>query len=137
MSRTEVSTLLGQPSGPGEAKGPERDEDSSGQVSYCMFRTTTGGLIVSVVEFASPAEAKKALTQNLVKKRMEEDDAKVTEETGIGERSFYGLSNEGSTYVFLKGNKAVGIGVGGAGAPKTTAFKASLKASAIAVAAKL
>jgi hypothetical protein len=94
-------------------------------------------LIVSLVEFSSPAEAKKAMTSNLVKKRMDGDDAKVTEEPGIGERSFYGVSDQGSMYVFLKGNKVAAVGVGGMNAPKTAAFKASLKASAMAIAAKL
>lgn len=40
-------------------------------------------------------------------------------------------------YVFLKGNKVVGLAVGGSGAPKAAAVKALLKANAIAVAAKL
>lgn len=137
LSRAEAATLLGQPVGPGAAAGPVRDEDSSGQISYCSYRAGTAGLIVSIVDFASPAEARKALTLNLVKERMDEDDAKVSEEPGIGERSFYAVSSEGSSYVFLKGNKVVGVAVGGPGSPKPAAVKGALKASALAAAARL
>ncbi len=137
ISRADVSTLLGQPALAGAATGPSKDEDSSGQLSYCTYRAGTAALIVSVVEFSSAAEAKKTLTLNLVKGRMNEDGAKVTEEPGIGERSFYALSAEGSMYVFLKGNKVVGLAIGESGAPKAAAAKPALKANTIAVAAKL
>ena len=137
LSRAEATTLLGQTAGPGSAAGPEDDDDSSGKVSYCTYRAGTAGLIVSVVDFTSAAEAKKTLTLNLVKRRMDEDDAKVSEEPGIGERSFYAVSGEGSSYVFLKGSKVVGVAVGGPGSPKPAAVKAALRASALAVAGKL
>ena len=106
-------------------------------MSYCTYRAGTSAIIVSVVEFSSPAEARKELTLKLVKDRMDEDGAKVSEEPGIGEKSFYASTSEGSMYVFLKGNKVVGVAIGGQGAPKAAAVKAALKASAIAAAAKL
>ena len=137
MSRADATALLGKPVAAGTAAGPARDEDSSGQVSYCTYRAGTSAIIVSVVEFASPAEAKKSLTLNLVKNRMDDDGAKVSEESGIGEKSFYAATTEGSMYVFLKGAKVVGVAIGGEGAPKPAAVKAALKASAMAVAAKL
>jgi hypothetical protein len=137
VSRAEASALLGQPAGAGAATPATRDEDSSGQLSYCTYRAPASALIVSVVEFATPGEARKSLTVNMVKSRMEEEATKVSEEPGIGERSFYAASAEGSMYVFLKGNKVVGLAVGGPSAPKAAAVKAALKASAIATAAKL
>ena len=76
-------------------------------------------------------------TLNMVKSRMDEPGTKVSEEPGIGERSFYAASDEGSMYVFLKGNKVVGVAVGGPGAPKAAAVKDALKKSALAAAAKL
>lgn len=137
VSRADASALLAQPAGAGAAAGPVRDEDSSGQISYCTYRAATSALIVSVVEFANPSEAKKALTLNLVKSRMDEEGTKVSEEPGIGDRSFYAASGEGSMYVFLKGNKVVGLAVGGPGAPKAAAVKGALKASSLVAAAKL
>ena len=137
VTRTEASALLGQPSAPGAKSGPARDEDSSGQLSYCTYKAGTAALIVSLVEFSSPAEAKKALTANLVKRRIGEDDAKVTEEAGIAERAFYAVTAEGSMYVFIKGSTVVGLGIGGPGSPKAATVKGALKANSIAVAAKL
>ncbi len=137
MSSAEASALLSQSAGAGTAAGPARDEDSSGQISYCTYRAGNAGLILSVVEYSSPAEAKKALTLNLVKRRMDEDDAKVSEESGIGEKTFYAVSGEGSMYVFLKGNKVVGLAVGGPGSPKPAAVKEALKTRVMAVAARL
>ena len=137
VSRTDASATLGKPSAPGTSSGPERDEDSSGQVSYCTYRAGTSAMIVSVVEFASSAEATKALTLNMVKGRMDEDGTKVSEEPGIGEKTFYAVSTEGSMYVFLKGNKVVGVAIGGPGSPKAAAVKGALKANAIAAAAKV
>jgi hypothetical protein len=136
ISRADASTLLSQPVNAGTADGPARDEDSSGQLSYCTYRGATASVLVSVVEFSSPAEAKKELTINLVKRRMDEDDAKVSEEPGIGERSFYAVSPTGSMYVFLKGNKVVALALGGSAAPKAAAIKAPLKADTMAIAAK-
>ena len=137
MSSADASALLSQSAGAGITAGPARDEDSSGQISYCTYRAGNAGLILSVVEYSSPADAKKALTLNLVKRRMDEDDAKVSEESGIGEKTFYAVSGEGSMFVFLKGNKVVGLAVGGAGSPKPAAVKGALKARATAVATKL
>ena len=136
VSSADASALLGQSVGAGKAAGPARDEDSSGQISYCAYRAGSAGLILSLVEYSSPAEAKKALTLNLVKRRMDEDDAKVSEEMGVGERTFYAVSGEGSMYVFLKGNKVVGLALGGPGSPKPAAVKEALKARAMAVAAR-
>jgi hypothetical protein len=137
MSSADASALLSQSAGAGKAAGPTRDEDSSGQISYCTYRAGNAGLILSVVEYSSPVEAMKALTLNLVKGRMEEDDAKVSEEPGVGEKTFYAVSGEGSMYVFLKGNKVVGLAVGGPGSPKPAAVKAALRARVMAVAARL
>jgi len=137
MSSADASALLSQSAGAGQAAGPARDEDSSGQISFCTYRAGNTALILSVVEYSSPAEAKKALTLNLVKRRMDEDDAKVSEESGIGEKTFYAVSGEGSMYVFLKGNKVVGLAVGGPGSPKPAAVKDALKSRGMAVAAKL
>ena len=137
VSSADASTLLRQSVGPGKAAGPARDEDSSGQISYCTYRAGNAGLILSVVEYSSSAEAKKALTLNLVKRRMDEDDAKVSEESGIGERTFYAVSGEGSMYVILKGNRVAGLAVGGPGSPKPAAVKEALKTRIMAVAARL
>jgi hypothetical protein len=77
------------------------------------------------------------LTKNLVKERLDEDDARVSEEGGLGEKSLYGVSAKGAMYVFLKKNKVVGVGAGGAKLNKAAASKESLHGAARSVAYKI
>lgn len=138
LSASDASALVGQ-SAKGVPAGPEKDEDSPGQMSYCTYRSSaapTKALIVSVVEFRSDAEAKTYLTKNLIQSRMDDEAAKVTEEGGIGERSFYGATNEGAMYVFLKKNKVVGVALGGAPLAKTIGVKEALQRAAQSIASK-
>jgi len=137
LSRNDAAAILGQPVAQVTPAGPQRDEDSGGQLSYCTYRAAASSVVVSVVEFASGAEARKQLTKNLVKERMDEDDAKVSEEAGLGEKSFYGVSAKGAMYVFLKKNKVVGVGAGGAKLNKAAASKESLRGAASSVASKI
>jgi hypothetical protein len=113
LSQSDAAAILGQPIAQVTPAGPRRDEDSSGQLTYCTYRGASSALIVSVVEFTSGAEARKQLTSNLVRERMDAEDAKVSEEPGLGEKSYYGTSARGSMFVFLKKNRVVGVGVGG------------------------
>lgn len=136
LSKADAAALLGQPIVAVAPAGPERDEDSGGQLSFCTYRGATSAVIVSVVEFAAETEARKQLSINLVRERMDEGDAKVTEEPGLGERAFYGASSNSAMYVFLKKNKVIGIAVGGAKVSEATASKAPLRAAALSIAAK-
>ena len=136
LSRADATALLAQPVVQVTPAGPERDEDSGGQLTYCTYRAAASAVIVSVVEFSSGTEARKQLTKNLVQERMDAGDAKVSEEPGLGEKSFYGASANGAMYVFLKKNKVVGVAIGGK-AGKAAASKASLRKAARAVASKL
>lgn len=136
LSQADATALLAQPVTQVTPAGPEPDEDSGGQLTYCTYRAATAAVIVSVVEFASSAEARKQLTKNLVQERMDAEDAKVTEESGVGERSFYAVSSTGSMYVFLKNNKVVGVAIGGKPG-KARASKEALRSAAQAVASKV
>lgn len=68
---------------------------------------------------------------------MDAEDAKVSEEIGLGERSFYGASAKGEMYVFLKKNKVVGLGIGGSQPSKPSVSKEPLRSAAQAVATKV
>ncbi len=137
LSRADAALVLGTAPVQITPAGPEPDEDSPGRLSYCTYRAAASALIVSVVEFTSADEARKQLTRNLVQGRMEADDAKVVDEVGVGEKSFYGESGKGAMFVFLKKNKVLGIGIGGAPAKKTTSSKEVLRHAAQILAAKL
>jgi hypothetical protein len=135
LSQNEAAALLGQPVAQVTPAGPKHDEDSGGQMSYCTYRATATAVIVSVVEFFSAAEAQKQLTKNLVQERMRAEDAKISEEPGVGEKSFYGVSTRGAMFVFLKKNKVVGVGIGGKPG-QALASKEALRSAAQAVASK-
>ena len=137
LSQKDAAALLGQPVAQVTPAGPQRDEDSGGQLIYCTYRAAASAVIVSVVEFSSGTEARKQLTKNLVQERMDAEDAKVTEEPGLGERSFYGVSTKGAMYVFLKKSKVVGVAIGGDKPGKAAASKESLRITAQAVASKI
>ncbi len=137
LSKGDAAALLGQPVAAVSPAGPERDEDSGGQMTYCTYRGASLAVVVSVVEFTGEAEARKQLSANLVRGRMDAEDAKVTEEPGLGERAFFGASANGAMYTFLKKNKVIGVALGGAKAPAAAASKARLKSAALSIAAKL
>jgi hypothetical protein len=137
LSQKDAAALLGQPVAHVTPAGPQRDEDSSGQLTYCTYRAAASAVIVSVVEFPSGTEARKQLTKNLVQERMDAEDAKVSEEPGLGERSFYGVSTKGAMYVFLKKSKVVGIAIGGDKPRKSAASKEALRGAAQTVASKI
>lgn len=132
-SRAEAGAALGQPITAAVPTGPQRDDDSTGQLSYCTYRAAKSGLVVSVVEFSSAAEARKQATAHLVEAHS--DEAKVVEEKGVGERTFWALSAQGASYTFLKGARVVAVAAGGAGQPAQR--KDALRNLASAIAKKL
>jgi hypothetical protein len=123
----------------GSAAGPEKDDDSGGQMTFCNYRGTAKpvGLIVSIIEFASEAAARKQLTTDLVESQIGDDEAKVTEEGGIGDKSYYAATPKGSMYVFLKKSRIVGVALGGPGAGDAKATKPALLAAAQAAASRI
>jgi hypothetical protein len=137
LSQAEAAVLLASPVTQVTPVGPQRDEDSGGQLTYCTYRAAASAAIVSVVEFPSGAEAQRQITRNLVQDRMDADDTKVSEESGLGEKSFFGVSAKGAIYVFLKKGKVVGIAIGGAKPGKAAASKESLRSAAQAVASRI
>jgi hypothetical protein len=137
LSRAEAAALLGEPVAGVTPAGPERDEESGGKLTFCTWRAANAALVVSVVEFASPADARKQLDANLVQDRMEGKDAKLAEETGVGERSFWGETPKSAMMTFLKSNKVAGIAVGGTLSGPPAGRKAALRKAALAIAASL
>ncbi|HEX4984782.1 MAG TPA: hypothetical protein VFV71_01795 [Burkholderiales bacterium] len=133
LSQSDAAALTGQPVTNVDAAPARRDEDSGGQLNYCTYRSAGSAAVVSVVEFPSEVAARKQLSAAMVRGRMDNDGARVTEESGIGEKAYYGISTQGSMIVFVKNNKVVAIGAGGT----KPAPKEALRKVALAVAGKL
>ena len=136
LAQSEAAAVTGQPIVEVTPGGPQRDEDSGGQLSYCTYRAAASAVIVSVVEFASGDEARKQLSKSVAQERADAHAARMREEPGLGEKSFYGASAKGASFLFVQGNKVIGVGVGGASAGDSNGLKESLRAAAKAVASK-
>jgi hypothetical protein len=136
LAQTEAAAVTGQPIVEVMPGGPRRDEDSGGQLSYCTYRAAASAVVVSVVEYPSHDDALKQLSKSVAQERVDMPAAGMKEEPGLGEKSFYGASAKGATFLFLQGNKVIGVGVGGAGPVDGAGVKESLRAAAKAVAAK-
>lgn len=136
LAQSEAAVVVGQPVTQVIPAGPERDDESGGQLSHCTYRAANAALVVSVVEFPSGAEAREQLTKNLVQERVEGDNAKVSEEPGLGDKAFYGATAKGATFVFLYKNKVIGVGVGGPGTGQRAGLKELLRTAAKTVASK-
>jgi hypothetical protein len=133
----DASALLKQPVVAANTIGPEKDEDSTGIVSTCFYRTANGAAMFTIVEFGSAAEAQKQMTAAYVNKQMGVDDAKTVPEPGVGERAYWSVSSGGAAITFLNGRHVVQIGVGGEGIKQPAAFKSALKAVAVTLAGKI
>jgi hypothetical protein len=61
----------------------------------------------------------------------------VSEESGLGEKSFYGVSATGAMYIFLKKGKVVGLALGGSPTARANVSKDALLKAAQAAASKI
>jgi hypothetical protein len=136
LAQSEAAAVTGQPIVEVTPGGPRRDEDSGGQLSYCTYRAAASAVVVSVVEFPSGDDARKQLNKSVAQEQADAKAARMREEPGLGEKSFYGASDKGASFLFVQGNKVIGVGVGGASPVDGAGLKESLKAAAKAVASK-
>lgn len=131
VSKGEATSLLGQPVTHMTPSKPEKDEDTGGMLTYCSYRAGTLALVVSVVEFSSPAEARKNTTKEMAAGRLE-GKAKVTDESGLGERAYWAVSNQSTAagYTVQKGTRVLGIMLGGQGLGAPEKHKEALRKAA-------
>jgi len=132
LSRDDAAGLSGQPLVAVTPAGPVPDEDSGGHLSYCTYRATGAAVVLSIVEFASTAQAAKQLNERWVAECMDADDARVAAEGGIGDKACWAESSEAAPFTFLKGARVVQIGIG-----ETEGRKEALRALALALSKKL
>jgi len=136
LAQSEAAAVMGQAIVEVMPGGPRRDEDSGGQLSYCTYRAAASAVVVSVVEFPSHDDALRQLGKSVAQERAGAQAARMQEEPGLGEKSYFGASSKGATFLFLKQNKVIGVGVGSAGPIDGAGLKESLRAAAKAVAGK-
>jgi hypothetical protein len=131
VSKGEAASLLGQPVTHMTPSKPEKDEDTGGMLTYCSYRAGTLALVVSVLEFSSPAEARKNTTKEVAAGRLDED-AKVIDESGLGDRAYWVFSTQTAAagYIVQKGTRVLGIMRGGQGLGAPEKHKEALRKAA-------
>lgn len=137
FSSAEATKLIGQPVKGPTVIGPLKDEDSPALATHWTYQAKESAVVVSRLDFASAAEARKYATLAFVKRQNEDNDAKITEEPGVGEKAFWSATEKGCALIFLKGSHLTSIGMGGQNIGSPESHKAALKAAAIALASKL
>ena len=128
VSKGEATALLGQPVTQMTPGKPEKDDDTGGMLTHCSYRAGTLALVVSVVEFSSPAEARRNTTKEMAAGRLE-GDAKVIDESSLGDRAYWAVSTKAAAagYTVLKGTRVLGIMLGGQGLGAPEKHKEALR----------
>jgi len=135
VGKGEATSLLGQPVTHMTSGKPEKDEETGGMLTYCSYSAGTLALVVSAVEFSSPAEARKNTTKEIAASRLElEGDAKITDESGLGDRAYYCWTDSTKTaaagYIVQKGTRVLGIMLSGQGLGAPEKHKEALRKAA-------
>ena len=137
FSATEAAKLLGQPVVHSQTIGPEKDDESPAQTIHWSYRGKERAVIVGRLDFPSAAEAAKYANVEQIKKMGDdEEDGKITPESGLGEKAFWAVNSRSGMLVFLKGSTIGAIALGGK-LDSPESHKAALKAAAIDIANRL
>lgn len=136
LSKADAARLLGQPVISVKVIGPEKDDDAPAEGTHWIYQAGDGSLVVTRMTFASAAEAQKFTSPDFIKKQMDESEAKISVEAGVGEKSFWVVSAEAAGWTFLKGKHIGSIAFGGKKGGAPVAQKAALKSAAQTIAEK-
>jgi hypothetical protein len=137
VDRGVVTRLLGHPITATSPAPEQRDAETGGMLSYCTYEGGPAGLVVSVVRFGNVAEARHAATRRLAARRLDEANATVEEEGGLGDRAFWAYTEEGAEWVVLKGTVLIGVALGGRADRPPGSLKSLLREATVAAMAKL
>ena len=137
VSKAEAIALLGQPVTAVTPSSEQVDEDTGGKLIYCALRTEKSALVVSVVSFSSAKEALAKMTKQHAVERMEGDNAKITEEKGLGDQAFWATTDLGAEYIVIKGSRVLGLALGGKLPNPPASYREALRKIVISAVAKL
>lgn len=137
FSSAEAAKLLGQPVGHTNTIGPEKDDEAPAEATHWSYMASDAVVTVTRLKFASAADAAKFATPEFVKKEIDEDEAKVVAEPGVGDKGFWTVTTGGAGISFLKGASIASVALVGKDIGPPESHKAALKAAALSIAAKL
>jgi hypothetical protein len=137
VDRAVVARLLGHPITATSPAPEQRDDETGGMLSYCSYQGGPAGLVVSVVRFDSPAEARRVATARLAARRLDEENATVEEVRGLGDRAYWAYTGEGAEWVVLKGTNLVGVALGGRAGRSPSSLRSELREATVAAMRRL
>jgi len=127
VGRNDVAAVLGGPVLAATPSGPMRDAASGGRIAMCTYDSAGGAVVVSVTTFATADLAGRAATRAYVAGRLDGSDVAVSDEGGIGDRAFFGVSSAGARWVVLRGTELVEVAAGGAAIRPAASAKGRLR----------
>lgn len=138
LNREAASELLGQQVATPAPSGPEPDEDTGGTRTTCVYQAGTRMLILVRVAYASAAAAREATTQELVEERYGEgeDDFRVTEEPGLGDKAYWAYNPRAAEFIVIKGPTVLALILGGMPKEPST-YRAQLRGATAMATTKL
>lgn len=113
VPRSEMAAAIGEAISSAKLDGPDVDQASGSRTWTCTYKLANGILAVSVAEFASASAARNFITLDNLKKELKDVEIQVTEEKGIGDRSFLLRDEEGLALTVLKGARYYAVTAGG------------------------
>jgi hypothetical protein len=120
-------------------QGPEKIDDTKGTVTYCSGFASgpTGGVnvVVSIMTFSSPAEAKSVATTEALAAQIQDGKATIQSDSAKGDPAYWAFSKETGAYTVFKGAKVISLVVSGEKPP--AAHKARARELALQIAGKV
>lgn len=139
----EATALLGVPVTAGKPTPEEKDDDTSGMVSYCMLQSAgQKAVMVVIVRFASAATALKEVNKGMIESSVsnpddDNDPTKVDPENGIGDRAFFASNKVAASLLVIRGEYALAVGLMNKGTPAPVTLRPALRKTLQAALARL
>jgi hypothetical protein len=113
VPRSDVAAAFGEAISSAKLDGPDVDQVSGSRTWTCTYGLANGILAVSVAEFASASAARNFITLENLKKELKDVEIQVTEEKGIGDRTFLLTDENGLILTVLTGARYYAVTAGG------------------------
>jgi hypothetical protein len=124
LTVAEVNAAMGTTGATQQAMMSNVDEETGAKVDRCGFEIGEMGIMIMHAVFASAAAADRAMT--MVAQSSDEDDIRVQPQTGLGNRSLWGSSEDGAIWLATKGNQMITLILLGE-VPNPAQYQAPLK----------
>jgi hypothetical protein len=124
LTVAEVNAAMSSTGATQQAMTSYVDEDTGAKVERCGYEIGEMGIMIIHAVFASAGAADRAMT--MVAESSDEDDIPVRPQTGLGDRSLWGSSEDGAVWLATRGNQMITLILLGE-VPNAAQYQAPLK----------